>query len=58
MEETAEMLQNYAGASRDELRGSLGEFLRMVGPVAEECGVRLCIHPDDPPRSLLGCREL
>jgi mannonate dehydratase len=54
MEETAEMLQSYAGVSRDELRGSLGEFLRMVGPVAEECGVRLCIHPDDPPRSLLG----
>lgn len=54
IEDTTEMLRSYAGVSRDELRGSLGEFLRMVGPVAEECGVRLCIHPDDPPRPLLG----
>jgi mannonate dehydratase len=48
------MLRSYAGVSRNELRSSLGEFLRIVAPVAEECGVRLCIHPDDPPRPLLG----
>lgn len=54
IKETLEMLRSYEGVSRDELRRSLGEFLRIVGPVAEECGVRLCIHPDDPPRPLLG----
>jgi mannonate dehydratase len=54
IEETAEMLKAYAGISGKELRGSLGEFLARVCPVAEECGVRLCIHPDDPPRPLLG----
>jgi mannonate dehydratase len=54
LKETAEMLRSYAGVSRNELRSSLGEFLRIVAPVAEECGVRLCIHPDDPPRPLLG----
>ncbi|MFC5863311.1 mannonate dehydratase [Acidicapsa dinghuensis] len=54
IEETSEMLRSYEGVSRDELRGSLGEFLQTVGPVAEEYGVRLCIHPDDPPRPLLG----
>ena len=54
LEETAEMLRSYAGVSRNELRSSLGEFLRIVAPVAEEFGVRLCIHPDDPPRPLLG----
>jgi mannonate dehydratase len=54
LEKTAEMLKAYAGISGEELRGSLGEFLASVCPVAEECGVRLCIHPDDPPRPLLG----
>jgi mannonate dehydratase len=54
LKETAEMLRSYAGVSRNELRSSLGEFLKIVAPVAEECGVRLCIHPDDPPRPLLG----
>lgn len=54
LEETAELLRSYEGISPDALRSSLREFLRMVAPVAEECGVRLCIHPDDPPRPLLG----
>jgi mannonate dehydratase len=54
IEETAERLKAYAGISGEELRSSLGEFLARVCPVAEECGVRLCIHPDDPPRPLLG----
>ncbi|HEY9136804.1 MAG TPA: mannonate dehydratase [Terriglobus sp.] len=54
LEETTEMLRSYEGVSSDNLRSSLGEFLRTVAPVAEECGVRLCIHPDDPPRPLLG----
>lgn len=54
LDETAEKLRGYAGVSRNEYRSSLGEFLRIVAPVAEECGVRLCMHPDDPPRPLLG----
>jgi mannonate dehydratase len=54
LEQTAEMLRGYAGISHEDLRGTLAEFLERVCPVAEECGVRLCIHPDDPPRPLLG----
>ncbi|MEG9435078.1 mannonate dehydratase [Edaphobacter sp. HDX4] len=54
LEQTAEMLRGYQGISRENLRETLAGFLAQVCPVAEECGVRLCIHPDDPPRPLLG----
>jgi len=47
-------IASYAEIGRDGLRANLGEFLRAVCPAAEDFGVRLCIHPDDPPRSLLG----
>ena len=35
-------------------RANLFAFLREVIPVAETAGVRMCIHPDDPPFSLFG----
>jgi mannonate dehydratase len=38
----------------EDLRASLIEFLHEVVPVAEDCGVRLAIHPDDPPLDLFG----
>ena len=47
-------IASYGDIGRDGLRANLGEFLRAVCPAAEEFGVRLCIHPDDPPRPLLG----
>jgi len=47
-------LLDYATMTDDELRSNLANFLRDVVPVAEDLGVRLCIHPDDPPFSLFG----
>ena len=47
-------IASYSDIGREGLRANLAEFLRAVCPAAEELGVRLCIHPDDPPRSLLG----
>src|SRR6201996_1244983 len=47
-------IASYGDLGREGLRENLGHFLRAVCPVAEELGVRLCIHPDDPPRPLLG----
>jgi mannonate dehydratase len=47
-------IASYAEIGADGLRSNLGEFLRAVCPIAEELGTRLGIHPDDPPRSLLG----
>ncbi len=48
------LLNEYATIGDAELRQNLYHFIQQVAPVAQEVGVRLCIHPDDPPRSLLG----
>ena len=48
------MLERYRGMTRDDLRANLARFLRAVLPTAEEVGIRMCIHPDDPPRPTLG----
>ncbi len=48
------MLARYRGMSHAGLRANLKRFLEAVIPTAEEVGVRLCIHPDDPPRPLFG----
>lgn len=47
-------LARYDGIGPAQLREHLSAFLRKVCPVAEEVGVNLCIHPDDPPFPLLG----
>src|SRR3954467_5953125 len=49
-----QMLDRYRGVTRGVLRENLARFLRAVIPVAEEVGIRMAIHPDDPPRSLMG----
>ena len=48
------ILDTYKNIGEDEMRNSIVYFLEQVVPVAEEVGVMLCIHPDDPPFSILG----
>ena len=48
------MLDRYRGITPDVLHENLARFLREVIPTAVECGIRLAIHPDDPPRPLMG----
>lgn len=48
------ILSRFADVSRDRLRENLARFLAEVIPAAEEAGVCMAIHPDDPPRPLLG----
>jgi mannonate dehydratase len=48
------MLSDFGGVTAGSLRANLAVFLREVVPVAEELGVRLAIHPDDPPWPLFG----
>jgi len=48
------MLANYQGITKAILRQNLFSFLSQVLPVAEKLGVKLAIHPDDPPRDMFG----
>ena len=54
MEEFKAMLDTYKGINADKLRSHLVQFLSEIIPLAEELGIRMCIHPDDPPFTLLG----
>ena len=49
-----EALKPYDGIDRLALRSNYKRFLEEVVPTAEELGMRLCVHPDDPPRNILG----
>jgi mannonate dehydratase len=44
----------YDGIGRVELRENYKRFLQEIIPLAEDLGMRLCVHPDDPPRDILG----
>lgn len=48
------VLDSYSGLVHDDLRANLKRFLTEVIPTATELGINLCIHPDDPPRDILG----
>ncbi len=48
------MLARYDGIDDERLRNNLYDFLREIMPVCEEEGIRMAIHPDDPPRPIFG----
>ena len=48
------MLARYDGIGETELQANLARYLDVIIPEAEKLGVRMAIHPDDPPFSVLG----
>lgn len=48
------LLDNYKDINANKLTEHLHYFVQQVAPMAQELGINLCIHPDDPPRPLLG----
>lgn len=54
LEDVRAHLREYAATSEETLRARLIDFLSEVAPLAQELGLRLCCHPDDPPFPLLG----
>lgn len=48
------LLSLYNNIDKDKLRDNLKYFLTRVIPFAEKLNINLCIHPDDPPFSVLG----
>lgn len=53
-EQVLAALKTYEGIDAKKLKEHLFYFLQQVIPVAEEVGVKMAIHPDDPPYSVLG----
>jgi len=54
LDEFRKVLANYDGLSSDDIRANLVYFVSSVADVADEYGISLTIHPDDPPFSLFG----
>ncbi|MHA8064591.1 mannonate dehydratase [Aquirufa aurantiipilula] len=54
LENFQSLLDQYQEIGADALRENLHYFIQQVAPLAQELGINLCIHPDDPPFPLLG----
>ena len=53
-EQVLAALKTYDGINAKQLKQHLFYFLKQIIPVAEECGLQMAIHPDDPPYPVLG----
>lgn len=54
LDEFQTQLNRYKDISPEKFRTHLAYFLNEIVPVAQEVGIKMAIHPDDPPRPILG----
>jgi mannonate dehydratase len=54
IDEFKEHLKKYQDTDANKLRENLAYFLKGIIPYAENAGIKMCIHPDDPPFPILG----
>jgi len=53
-EELQSLLAEYKNVGEERLWENLSYFLKAIVPVAEESGIKMACHPDDPPRPIFG----
>lgn len=53
-EQLKALLDEYSSVDEEKLWAHLTYFLQAIIPVAEEAGIKMAIHPDDPPRPIFG----
>ena len=54
VKELQQILKLYKDINKNKIRKNYGNFLNEILPTAEKLGIRMCVHPDDPPRNILG----
>ncbi|EKT61894.1 mannonate dehydratase [Providencia burhodogranariea] len=54
LEQFSQHLKRYADIDKAKLRENFAYFLHRIIPIAENVGLKMAVHPDDPPRPILG----
>ena len=49
-----QLLAKYEGIDKAQLQANMKYFLEAIMPTCDECGINMCVHPDDPPIPILG----